>query len=81
MKAPGPIPRLKIIKHEKTSSSPMITLLVATVGLAFFYGALWHNEPARSQNREKQDEKESTRPLELLATLSAVNARRGHHNE
>ncbi len=69
------------MSHEKISSSPMITLLVATVGLGFFYGALWHNEPARSQNREKQDEQESTRPLELVATLSAVNARHGRHSE
>ena len=37
----------------------MITLLIATVGLGFFYGALWHNEPARRPNREKQDELES----------------------
>jgi hypothetical protein len=59
----------------------MFTLLVTTIGLAFFYGALWHNEPARSQNREKQDEQESTCLLELIATPSAVNARHRRHNE
>jgi hypothetical protein len=59
----------------------MFTLLVTTVGLAFFYGALWHNEPARSQNREKQDEQESTSFLELVGAPSAVNARYRRHDE
>jgi len=59
----------------------MYTFLIATVGLATFYGALWHNQPARSPNREKQDEQDGTRPPELIATLSAVNAKHDRDND
>jgi len=52
----------------------MLTLIVATVGLGFFYGSLWHNQPARSPSREKQDAQQITRPPELIATPPAVNA-------
>jgi hypothetical protein len=62
------------IIHQKISSSLMFTLIVATVGLAFFYGTLWHNQPARSPDREKQDAQQITRPPELIATPPAVNA-------
>ena len=33
----------------------MFTLIVGTVTLGLFFGALWHNQPAHRQIREKAD--------------------------
>ena len=59
----------------------MLTLLAATVGLGFFYGALWHNQPARNPNPEERGQPESPRPLELIAAPPAVETRHDRNNE
>jgi hypothetical protein len=53
----------------------MFSLLVATAGLATFYGVLWHNQPARNRNRETQDEQEGTSPPGIVAAPRPVNTR------
>jgi hypothetical protein len=53
----------------------VITLLVATAGLATFYGFLWHNQPPRNRNRETQDEQEGTSPPGIAAAPRPVNTR------
>jgi hypothetical protein len=53
----------------------MFSLLVATAGLAAFYGALWHNQPAKNRNRETQPEQEGTRPPGTVAAPRPVNTR------
>jgi hypothetical protein len=53
----------------------VFSLLVATAGLAAFYGVLWHNQPAKHRNRETQDEQPGASPPGIVAAPRPVNTR------